>query len=107
MKTLAKEQHGTIDGITYAAEQTVTIKVKDDNGRLVADEGSDLIQTAELENTYDASGSIGLKGTKKFKYGIFGDEDSNDPRKKNFTFSVYQKTKDCDAVTRVESSAIT
>ena len=98
-------------GITFAADQIVTIVIVDDGKGHLIEKGkprpiidSDnylIVKTAELKNEYDASGSIGLKGTKKFKYGIFGDEDSNDPRKKNFTFSVYQKTKDCDAVTVV------
>jgi len=74
----------TIKGVTYdSTDKTVTIKVRDNGkGKLVADTDSDLIQTATFTNTYDAKGSIPLKGTKTFKYGSFD---------KEFTFSVYNE----------------
>ena len=49
-----KETQGSLEGITYdTAEHTVTIAVVDDlNGKLTAAEGSNLIQTVEITNTY-------------------------------------------------------
>ena len=87
-------------GITFAADEIVTIVIVDDGkGHLIEKGkprpilgfGSDnylIVKTAALKNVYDASGSIGLKGTKEFKYGSF---DTSDPRYKEFTFSVYTK----------------
>ena len=57
-----KEERGSAGGMSYAADKTVTIKVVDDgNGNLVAEEGSELIQTAEMKNTYAASGEGEIK----------------------------------------------
>ena len=49
-----KETKGTITGLTYdTAEHRITFKVvTDDKGNLVAAEGSALVQTAEVTNTY-------------------------------------------------------
>ena len=65
------EKKGTIDGITYdETEHPVTIVVKDDgNGHLVADTGSELVQTVESTNTYDASGNARLNVKKKVAEG--------------------------------------
>ena len=54
-----------IDGVNYAsAPETVTIKVKDDGkGNLVAD-GTALLQTALLENIYNADAVINLSANK-------------------------------------------
>ena len=78
----------TINGITYdSVDKTVTIVVQDTEGgelELVKPEGSnETIPTAEFTNTYDAAGSIPVKGTKKYTYGSFD--------KETFTFSIYTK----------------
>ena len=65
--TVTEDHAGeTIKGVNYqAAPVTVTIKVKDNGeGELIADTGSALVQTAEFTNTYSATGSILLGGTK-------------------------------------------
>ncbi|MBP3913457.1 MAG: hypothetical protein J6D14_03510, partial [Lachnospiraceae bacterium] len=53
----------TIDGIAYdSTDKTISITVKDDGkGHLVAEEGSNLVQTAEFENTYSAEGKAEVK----------------------------------------------
>jgi pilin isopeptide linkage protein len=62
-KYVVKETKGNIAGITYDdVEHPVTIKVVDDgNGNLVAEEGSQLIQTTKSTNTYGASGEGEIK----------------------------------------------
>ncbi len=64
-----KETKGTAGGVTYdETDHTVTIKVKDDGqGNLVAD-GTPLIQTEKVTNTYDAIGKY-VPGAKKILYG--------------------------------------
>ena len=61
-----KEVKGANDGITYdSTEHTVTIVVEDNgDGTLVANVDSNLIQTVQVTNTYDASGSVTFQGEK-------------------------------------------
>ncbi len=58
----------TIDGVTYdSTVKTVTIVVEDNGkGKLVASEGSNLVQTAEFENTYSKSGKGEVQVKKTF-----------------------------------------
>ncbi|MBQ6363089.1 MAG: hypothetical protein IJI62_03710, partial [Lachnospiraceae bacterium] len=78
-----KETKGTLGGVTYdEAEHTVTIKVKDDgNGNLVAEEGSSLIQTETITNTYKTSGTGEVKVKKVLKGREWTDDDA-------FTFTI-------------------
>ena len=64
---VVKETKGTLGGVTYdETEHKVTIKVKDKgNGELIAEEGSALIQTEQIKNTYAAAGEIVLNAQKK------------------------------------------
>ena len=60
---IIKETKGSLGGITYdEAEHTITIKTVDDGqGHIIAAEDSDLIQTAEITNTYSAKGEGEIK----------------------------------------------
>ena len=61
-----KETKGSLSGVTYdTAEHAVTIEVVDDGeGNLVAKDGSNLVQTVTVTNTYGAKGSLTLSGKK-------------------------------------------
>ena len=65
---VVETHHGeTIDGIAYdeSKQKTVTIIVKDKgDGTLIAEEGSNLVQTAEFENTYSGTVDVDLHATK-------------------------------------------
>jgi pilin isopeptide linkage protein len=56
-----KETRGSISGVTYdESEHTVTIEAVDDGqGHIVPAEGSQLIQTEEFTNTYEAGATFG------------------------------------------------
>ena len=56
-----KETKGAAGGVTYdEKEHTVTFKAVDDGkGRIVADQGSQMIQTEKITNTYSAAGCVG------------------------------------------------
>ena len=56
-----KETRGSISGVTYdESEHTVTIEAVDDGqGLIVPAEGSQLIQTEEFTNTYEAGATFG------------------------------------------------
>ena len=73
--TVSEEHKGeTVKGIKYdSSDKTVTIVVEDDGkGNLVAKSGTEVVQTAEFTNTYEATGSATLSAKKA------GNEDLGD-----------------------------
>ena len=64
-----------------STEYEVTVTISDNGDGTLKVEKSENAESLNFKNKYDAKGSIPLKGTKKFKYGSFDDEE--------FTFSVY------------------
>ena len=77
-------------GWTKTGPITATVAVGNDNktGTLATSVTYDP-DSFKVINTYDAEGSIPLKGTKKFKYGQIDTETST--FKETFTFSVYNE----------------
>ena len=68
---VVKESKGSLGGVTYdETEHEVTIKVVDNGkGKLVAAEGSNLIQTETFTNTYAAKGAKGNIKVQKLLQG--------------------------------------
>ena len=78
-----KETKGTLGGVTYdETERTVTIKTVDDGkGNIIAAEGSELIQTTKITNTYAAKGLAEIKVQKVLEGREWKDTDT-------FTFTL-------------------
>ena len=85
-----------------STEYTVTVKISDNGDGTLKVEKSENAESLNFTNTYDAKGSIPLKGTKKFKYGEVDNETG--AFKETFTFSVY-KEEDFDSVNDRNSPA--
>ena len=62
-----KETKGSLGGVSYdETEHTVTIEAEDDGkGHIIAKEGTQLIQTEKITNTYAAAGEIVLHAQKE------------------------------------------
>ena len=62
---VVKETTKDNDGITYAANKTITFELVDNGqGKLVGKNNSSLVQTATMTNTYEAKGTLTFEGTK-------------------------------------------
>ena len=99
-----KETKGTLGGVTYdETEHTVTIEAIDDGkGNIVAVDGSALIQTEKITNTYAASGEgeilvqkilDGRPWTKddKFTFSISAEDGTPMPENKEITITKSDK----------------
>ena len=64
---IVKETKGSLGGVSYdETEHTVTIEAEDDGkGHIIAKEGTQLIQTEKITNTYAAAGEIVLHAQKE------------------------------------------
>ena len=92
-----KETKGSLDGITYDEEEhTVTIEVVDNGkGQLVAKEGSNLIQTEKITNTF-AGTKATIEATKEFN--DWGKADK-------FTFNLEAVTEDAPMPAKTSADA--